>query len=332
MSVHGERMITRPVVVLATPQATLVGSDTGEWSRIGDQRITPLPQTGAFGAAVLDDDGTATIACWSNSVKQLRAGAADWVDVPLGATPIALAGTARGIVAGDATGGLAFVPVAGKIAIQDLSASEPIVELCVLGGAPDASLAILGAHGGLDVTRWPFGATEASPYRDAQQLVRVDTSSIGRTYAIYPGPRPGSAIACGRAGYAVLSGSALAYVVVEAVAIRAIVWFAHAERACVLTDAGDAWIVDASLARVARLLVPEGAIVGLATAGDRVLAWTCDGELFAVAPDGAARPALPGVRDVVLAAPDPVRHGDLIAVTWRPEAGVAAVRGRVAWS
>lgn len=316
------------MVVLATPQATIVGSDTGEWSRIVDQRVVPLPQTGAFGAAVVDDLGVVTVGCWSNSVKQLRAGEHEWTDVQIGATPLALAATSRGVIAGDATGGLAFVPVAGKIAIQDLSGSEPIVELCVLS----EGLAILGANGALDVTGWPFRTTAASPYRDAHQLVRVDTSAIGRPYAIYPGPRDGSAIACGRAGYAVLSGSALAYIVVEQVAIRAIVRFAHAQRACVLTDGGDAWIVDASLARVARLRMPEGAIVGLATAGERVLAWTYDGELFAVAPDGAARLALPGVRDVVLATPDPVRHGDVIAVTWRPESGVATTRGRIAWS
>ncbi|MCX5745930.1 MAG: hypothetical protein NT062_25920 [Proteobacteria bacterium] len=310
-----------PVTILAKPGACVIGSETGEWA-VADRgdRITPLPATGPFGAAVLDTAGSLIVSCWAPVVQQLRAGARTWEPIELGATPLALVATPRGVISGDATGGLAIVPTSSRISVQELTAAEPVVELC----STDDGLAILGASGALEVTGWPFRATETSPYRDGAQLARVDTAAIGRPYGLFPGVREGSAIVAGRRGIAALAGNALAYVVVGELEVRGVVRFAGADRACLFTDGGEAWILDPSLARVTRVRTVD--IAGASAMPDgTVLIWTHHGDLALLASDGAVR-GLAG-RDVVGAAPDPDRASGYLAVHWTATDGVSLSRG-----
>lgn len=306
-----------PNMLLAAKQGPVVGTDAGEWFAIeANGAVVPLPATGPFSAALVDASGIVTVACWESSIKQLRG--AHWVEHMAVAPPLALVLAELGVVVGDALGGFSIVDAGSWFPVPDLAATAPILDLGVIG----TSLAVVDASGRLAITRLPG--------RDQVDLATLDTGALGRPFALCPGIRAATLIAIGERGIGIVDGATLGSVVAEA-SVRAVAAFRGHDRACVVTDAGTAWIVDAALARVARIRLAGAGIEGLATGGDgTVLAWTTDGDLHSIGPDGAVRRMVEG--DVVLAAPDPDDAAGYLAVHWTAERGLRVSRGRTTWT
>jgi hypothetical protein len=310
-----------PIALVAARHAPVLGTDAGEWFAIGaDGQLAALPATGPFSAVLVDASGIATVACWDASIKQLRGTA--WTEHLVAAPPVALALSEHGVVAGDAAGAVALAFPAARFPVAELAATASVLELGVAG----AALVVLDSSGLLATAQWPGGTTAG--------LAPIDTAALGRPFALCPGIRAATLIAIGERGIAVVDGAQLGRVVV-APGIREVTAFRGHDRACVVTDTGTGWIVDGTLARVTSLRGlggPAGAgIAGTAAGPDgSVLAWTTDGDLHSVGPDGSVRRLLKG--DVVLAAAEPGEPAGYIAVHWTPDGGPRVSRGRAAWS
>jgi len=312
----GAMACAQPIALLAGKQAPVLGTETGEWFLIEpDDALVPLSGTGPFAAVISDAASVITVGCWDGSIKQLRG--RTWTERTLLDTPaVALANSARGVVAGDASGGLSIVVTGPRPATTSMTAAAPIVEL----GTADGMLAVLDSSGSLAVTHWPVRADGLAP---------VAAEPLGRPFALYPGVRVATLIAVGSHGLGVIEGDRLTAIVAEP-GVRAVIAFRDHDRACVVTNGGTAWIVDGSLARVARLRIGSAGIEGAAAGGDgNLLAWTTDGDLLSVRPDGAVRRLIEG--DVVLAAPDPDGIGGYLAVRWTAEGGPRVARGEATW-
>jgi hypothetical protein len=306
----------RPSALLAGSRALVLGTDLGEWRTIGaGGELRPLPATGPVGAAVVDGAGIVTVSCWEASIKQLRRDG--WAEIMLDAAALALAVSPHGVIAGDAAGGLTLVPEGSRAPVHELVTKTPIVELHAAGD----SLVVLDALGALSTTTWPKGAAE---------LVPIDPRALGRPHTLVPGPHAAATVVVGDRGLGLLDATGLTGVVIEPF-VRAVTWFPGTDRACVVTDAGAAWIVDGTLARVARIRIAEACVEGCAAMPDGcLLAWTADGDLYAIEPTGAARRLEEG--DVVLAAPDPGEAAGYVALHWTASGGVRLSMGRTAWS
>lgn len=306
-----------PSVVLAAKQGPVLGTDAGEWFAIDAGGATvPLPPTGPFSAALVDSSGIATVACWESSIKQLRG--ARWVEHMAVAPPLTLAVSELGVMVGDTSGGFSIVDPASWSPVLDIAMTAPVLDVRIAG----ASLAVVDASGRLAVTPWPP--------RDPFALATLDTTELGRPFALCPGPRPGTLVAIGKLGIGIIDGNALASVVAEA-SVRTVATFRGRDRACVLTDAGTAWIADVTLARIAGVRLAGAGIEGLAAAGDgSVLAWTADGDLHSIDPDGGVRRLVEG--DVVLAAADPDDRAGYLAVHWAADRELRVSRGRTTWT
>ncbi len=345
---QGRELASAPVMVCATRDGLVIGSDAGEWCAVVGDRSTsggaarsgdagpcelrPLPATGPVSAAAVDAAGVLNVVCWEASVKQLRDGS--WTDVALGAVPLALVqlassdaggsvthdGLARAgvtaLVAGDTSGGLLIVPTTARIPVQELTAPEPIVELHAL---PEA-LVVLGARGALGVTGWPRVA-------DAP-LVSVATASIGHVYAAFAGMRAGTLVLAGARGIGILEHGRVTGVSELADRIRTVAAFRGHDRACLVTDAGDAWLVDTTLARVGRLQIGDPLAGAVAAPDGSVLAWTQHGTLHVVERDGKTTRV--AEHDVVLGAPDPADPHGYLAVHWTPTS-TRITKGRATW-
>jgi hypothetical protein len=305
-----------PIAVLSGKQAPLLATEAGEWFVIEpDGTLVALPATGPFAAAIADAASVVTVACWDGSIKQLRGRV--WAERALLEAPaVALASSARGVVAGDASGGLSLIATGPRPAVAALIATAPIVEL----GTADDMLVALDSSGLLVATRWPLAGDDLAP---------VTAEPLGRPYALYPGIRAATVIAVGSRGLGVIAGDRLTATVAEP-GIRAVIAFRDQARACVVTDSGAAWIVDGSLAKIARIRIGPAGIAGAASGGDgNLLAWTTDGDLLSVRPDGAVRRLIEG--DVVLAAPDPDGISGYLAVHWTAEREPRVSRGEATW-
>ena len=334
---QGGELATAPVVVCATGNGLVIGTDAGEWRSVAGDQLRALPATGAMSAVGVDAAGLLHVACWEPSVKQLRDGA--WTEVALGAVPLALTSIGRvarrpdanpdglaragmtddagSLVAGDSGGGLAIVPTTARIPVQELTAPDAIVELHALGDA----LVVLGARGAVGVTAWPR-------VPDAP-LVSIDTAAIGRVYAGFAGMRDGTLILAGRRGLGILERDRVTAVTELHDPIRTVAAFRDHGRACVVTDAGDAWLVDATLARVGRLQLGDP-LAGVVPAPDgSVLAWTLAGAMYVVNREGKTTRIAEG--DVVLGAPDPSDPHGYLAVHWTQAGGARVTRGRAPW-
>jgi len=315
------RRCALPIALLPTKHGAVIGTEAGEWFEIGDgDALVALPPTGPFAVAIVDPSGTVTVACWDESIQQLRG--RSWEPRRVAEPAIALAVTERGLIVGDAAGNLTLVPPGARLRGEQLAAGAPVLELGVAG----VSLVMIDAHGRLAVTAWPLRGDGA--------LVALDTDALGRPFALCPGARAATLIAIGERGIGVVDGARLTDVV-EARGVRAVAAFRGHDRACVVADGGAAWLVDAQLARVAPIRIPGGGagIEGTAAGLDgSLLAWTADGGLYAIGPDGAVRRLAEG--DIVLAMPDcddredPSAH---IAVHWTADAGPRVSRGSAAW-
>lgn len=306
-----------PIALLAGKHAPVLATEAGEWFAIeANDELTALDPTGPFAAATVDATGVVTVACWDGSIKQLRSKTA-WEPPLLVASPIALAATPRGVVAGNASGRLMVVP-RGRSPVKELIATAPVVELA----ASDSTLVVLDASGLLAMTSWPV--------RGDAGLVPIDTAAVGRPFALCPGITSSTLIAICEGGIAIVDGGELSAVVAQS-DVRTVVAFRGADRACVVTDAGQAWIADGSLVRVSAIQLAGVTIEGAAPWFDgHVLAWTTDGDLLAVAVDGSLRRLAEG--DVVLAAQNPEQATDYIAVHWTTGHGARVSRGRAVWS
>lgn len=306
-----------PIALLAGKHGPVLATEAGEWFAIeANGELTALDPTRPFAAAIVDTTGVVTVACWDGSIKQLRSKTA-WEPPLLVASPIALAATDRGVVAGNASGRLTLVP-RGRSPVKELVTTAPIVELA----ASDTALVVLDASGLLTTTSWPI--------RSEAGLVPIDTAAVGRPFALSPGITSSTLIAICESGIAIVDGSELSAVVAQP-AVRTVVAFRGVDRACVVTDTGEALIVDGSLVRVAAIQLAGVAIEGAAPWFDgHVLAWTTDGDLLAVAVDGSVRRLAEG--DVVLAAQNPEQATDYIAVHWTTGDRARVSRGRAVWS
>jgi CHAT domain len=308
---------SRPNALLASNRALVMCTDLGEWRTIGvGGELRGLPATAPVGAVVVDSSGTVTISCWEASIKQLRRDR--WTEIMLDSAALALAVSPHGVIAGDAAGGLTLVMEGARAPMHELVASTPIVELRTIG----ESLLVLDAAGAL--------ATTARPQGDATGLAPVDVHAVGRPHTLGPGPHAAATVVIGDRGMGLLDATGLGPVVPEPF-VRAVTWFSGHDRACVVTDTGTAWIVDGALAHVARIRIAEAHIEGCAPTPDGcLLAWTADGDLYAIEPSGAARRLEEG--NVVLAAPDPEEAAGYVALHWTMSDGVRLSRGRTTWS
>lgn len=306
-----------PIALLPANHATVVATDAGEWFTIeADGGLVPLPATGPFAAAIVDSSGIVTLACWKSSIKQLRGTA--WEEHVVASPPTALALTERGVVAGDVAGSLTLVSLGSRIRGGELATTAPVLELGVAG----VSLALIDSLGLLATTSWPL--------RGAAALAPIDTAELGRPLALRPGVRAATLVAIGERGIGVIDGASLTSVA-AAPAVRTVTAFRGHDRACVVTDRGAAWIVDASLARVAPIRIHGAGIEGTAAGPDgNILAWTTDGDLHSIGPDGSVRRLIDG--GVVLAAPDRDDASGYIAIHWTAATGPRVSRGRTAWT
>ncbi len=306
-----------PVTAFAIGSSLVIGTDAGEWLTLGTGDVlSPLPATGPVSAVVDDGAGTITVACWEPVLKQLRAGA--WTELSLSAPAVALAVTAKGLVIADTSGGLSTLAGASRVPVQELTATEPVVAL----EPTEDGLVVLAASGSVEATVWPGQEGGLAP---------VNTASIGRAHALFPGIRRGTVLVAGARGIAVLDRQRLVAVTTDlGDRVGGAAVFHDRGRAFLHADSGEAWIVDEGLGRPARVRLGDAEVAGCASGADgTVLAWTTDGALHVVGHDGASWRVAD--RDVVLAAPEVARAGS-IAIHWTPSTGAHVTRGHVAWN
>lgn len=306
-----------PVSAFTIGDSLVIGTDSGEWLtlRHGDV-LHPLPSTGPISAVVEDRAGTITVACWEPVLKQLRD--SEWTTLSLSAPAVALAVTPAGLVIADTSAGLWLLAGSSRVPVHELTAAEPVVAL----EATEEGLVVLAASGAVEATVWPG--------HDGG-LLPVNTASIGRAHALFPGIRRGTALVAGARGIAVLDRHRLVAVTTDlGDRVGGAAVFRDRGRAFLHADNGEAWIVDEGLGRPARVRIGNAEIAGCAPGTDgTVLAWTTDGALHVVGHDGASWRVAD--RDVVLGAPEVARAGS-IAIHWTASIGAHVTRGHVAWN
>ncbi len=311
-------MSSIPVSAFSLRGSLVIGTDRGEWLAVGSgDRLDPLADTGPVSDAVEHNDGTLTVACWAPVLKQLRSGT--WTDLALSAPATALAITPRGLVLADTSGGISLLAGTSRVPVQELTSPEPI--LAMLG--IDDGLVALGASGTIETSTWPGGEATLTP---------VSTGMIGRAHALFPGVRRGTAFVAGARGLGLLERQRLGSVSTDfGDRIAGVAVFAERGRAFAYADNGDAWIIDDSLARPARVRIGESKVAGAVAGTDgTVLVWTTDGVLHVVGHDGASWRIADG--GVVLALPEPNQIRGSIAVHWTESGGARVSRGHVAWN
>jgi hypothetical protein len=304
----------RPVVatVAFAVGEIVVGTDAGEWFAGTEGVLAALPATGPFSAAIEAAMGV-VVASWEPKRHVLDGRA--WTVIDLASPALALASHSKGLVIADVDGGLSLLAAGTRVPVQELSAPSPIVDLAPLGGG----LVALAANGALDATTWPG---EAGPW------IPIDTTTIGRPHAVFAIDQ--GVLVAGARGVAVVNGSRLAAVTTDLPErIRGAAAFTGRGRTCLYDDAGAGWIVDVTLGHTARVRLRESTLVGVAAGTDVLLAWTSDGALHAIHPDGSASRL--AAREVALALPEPGRPTHGIAVH-QNAAGVRVTRGHVAWT
>lgn len=310
-------MSSIPVSAFTLRGSLVIGTDRGEWFSVtsGDQ-LEPLADTGPIADVILAD-GTISVACWAPVLKQLRG--VVWTDLALSAPATAIASTPRGLVIADTGGGLSLLAGMSRVPVQELTSPEVVVTLLPL----EDGVVALGTSGTIEVSTWP--GSEGG-------LVPVNTAAIGRAHAIFPGLRRGTVFAAGARGLGLVERQRLVASATDFPdRIAGVAVFAEKSRAFVYADSGEAWIVDESLARPARVRLGDGRIAGAAAGTDgTVLAWTTDGVLHVVAHDGASWRIADG--GVVLALPEPNQIRGSIAIHWSESTGVRVSRGHVAWN
>ena len=311
--------VSSPVVAFAIHGSLVIGTDTGDWLSLGSgEQLTAMASTGPVSAAVQDASGMLTVASWEARLAQLRNRDEDWLSIALAAPAIALAATPRGLVIGDADGGLSLLAGAAGTPLQELTAGEPVLAL-LPGGA---GIVALLANGMVATTGWPEPAAPAV-------LASVDTTAVGRVHAMFPGIRDGTVLVAGARGCGVLDRGRLIAVASDLgdrVAGAAV--FRARGRALLHTDDGEGCVVDERLSRTAR--IAAAGIAGCTPGPDgSVLAWTMSGALREIDSDGTHQALADG--GVVLAAPEVGRIG-VIAIHWAAATGVRVTRGHAAWS
>jgi len=320
----GPGAASMPVMAFALHGSLVIGTDVGEWFSLGaGVELEALAAIGPASAAVCDATGALTVASWEPRLARLRGGV--WSTIALAAPAVALAALRRGLVIADASGGISLLAGASHAPVQELAAGEPVLALARGGGAGpgdgDGIVALL-AGGAIAVSGWPGQAAPAA-------LAPVDASAIGRVHAVFPGIVDGTVLVAGARGLGLLDRGRLVAVagdLGDRIAGAAV--FGGRGRALVHTDAGDAWIVDGRLSRMAR--TAPGAIAGCSPGDDgTVLAWTTGGVLQAIGSDGAHRTL--AADGVVLAAPEVGRIG-AIAIHWATATGVRVTRGHTTWT
>lgn len=310
-------MSSIPVSAFTLRGSLVIGTDRGEWFSVtSGERVEPLADTGPI-ADVVEADGTLSVACWAPVLKQLRG--VVWTDLALSAPSTAIASTPRGLVLADTGGGLSLLAGMSRVPVQELTSPEVLVSLLPL----EDGIVALGASGTVEVSTWP--GSEGL-------LVPVNTSSIGRAHAIFPGIRRGTAFVAGARGLGLIERQRLAAASTDFDdRIAGVAAFADRARAFAYADSGAAWIVDEGLARPAPVRLGDAKVAGAAAGTDgTVLAWTTDGVLHVIGHDGASWRIADG--GVVLALPEPNQIRGSIAIHWSESAGVRVSRGHVAWN
>lgn len=310
-------MASIPVSAFTLRGSLVIGTDRGEWfSASAGDRLEPLADTGPVADAI-EAEGTLSVACWAPVLKQLRG--VVWTDLALTAPATALASTPRGLVLADTGGGVSLLAGTSRVPVQELTASEVLVSMLPL----DEGLVALGASGTVEVSTWP--GSEGP-------LVPVNTGSLGRVHALFPGIRRGTVFVAGARGLGLVERQRLGAVATDlGDRIAGAAVFAERGRAFVHADSGEAWILDESLARPARVRLGDAPVAGATAGGDgTVLAWTTDGVLHVIAHDGASWRIADG--NVVLALPEPNQIRGSIAIHWTESSGLRISRGHVAWN
>ncbi|MEO8700006.1 MAG: hypothetical protein ABI867_08175 [Kofleriaceae bacterium] len=294
-------MRATPSVAFALDREFVVGTDAGAWFVAIEAGVLPLPPTGPFSAAVRDGDRL-VVASWEPRLLVLSDRA--WTPLDLASPALALAVHARGLVIADGDGGVSVLASGTRVPIQEVTAPAPIVELValtdsVLALAADGALSVLGSEGALQP---------------------IDCTAIGRPHAVFA-IDPKTAIVAGARGVAIVNGSRLTAVTTDLPErIRGAAAFRSSDRLCLHDDAGVAWLLGATLGDVVRVRLRDAMFVGVTGGADSLLAWTSDGALHAIHPDGSV--AKLATREVALAL---VEQGHAIAFHAGPR------MTRVAW-
>ncbi len=289
----------RPVVDLLGPAGAFLFTDAGELLSVGPEAkvLTPFTEESpaprahlALASAVaLDADGAPALGTPAALAWYRRGG---WEVRAHGAAVLALAATSAGVVAGDAEGA---VTVFDGRRVPGLLAGEPVVEILASG----AHVAVLGAEGGLWVTRWPGD--------EAGALAPVDVGRVGRPFGLFSASE--GAIGVFGARRACLVDAARGRVTgasPDVGEIRAVVCLEGGAGHAVVGDAGALVALDAALRIVGPVALPRksAAVVGArAVAEGALLAWTSGGELFHVRRSGAGVARRLAGEDVVMAYP-----------------------------
>jgi hypothetical protein len=309
----------RPVLLAPSPHGTLLASDTGECFLIGASGLKasePLRELQGCTAAVVAPDGTLVASRYSPMVAVL--GPKGWEFQTCTSEPVlSLAATPHGVTAGDRAGNAILFLGGGRY--KTVRFGEPMLDL----QPSDAGLAALGAQGALGFLGW------ADEWDEAFQMVSLARYG-NRPVGLFDAGKPG------RIGYS--DGDRLAVVDVGTgrvspgarhfpEGIRQVVLLKR-RPVCygVLTDAGELVLVEADLSAARMITLPGNGpkVAGVCRGpGGGVLAWTVEGNLYALSRDNAIRKV--AEENIVLAHAESDASGRIHVVRWRT-GGEAQVR------
>jgi hypothetical protein len=238
------------------------------------------PRGHVLAAAIAEDAESAPlVGTLSGEVARLRGEV--WEVRAHPAAVLALAATRGGVVIGDDVGALGRLDGAR---IPSLHIDEPVVELRAAGD----HLAVLGAEGGLWLTRWPDD--EAAPLR------RVEAGRVGRAFGLFAA-RDGSVGVHGarRVGLLDLRRGRVTRASADLGEIRAVAALDPPAGYAVLTDAGQVLLLDEALEHAPAIELGAAAEGVCAAPEGVLLTWTVEGALFHVREARALKIAAEGV-------------------------------------
>jgi hypothetical protein len=301
----------KPIAYFAGDNWTFLVTDRDEWVglRCNGEVHSAIRQLGEFAAAAVSAGDALLVATYDATVARLKG--QHWETLSQESPVLCFAvGPDGGDLVGTVGGGVVLLDRhAVKAAFR---MRDPVVSMASYEGG----LLVLGSRGMFGRLGWPVASGD--------QLKWIQTAAIGRPMGFFPAVDSNHIGIMSATRMAVIEPATERFLVCPRSfdeGIREIVFLgAQVWSYAVLTDDGTMAVTDANLTSTRPIRFPRGSVVvgcGRGWTGT-TLAWTNEGRLYQISPDGIAEDIADG--DVVLAY-SPTGMNGVHVVRWHPEQG-----------